>query len=181
MGYNLMGIGPVDLAAGCAFLKELNPDGSSMVSASLYCGNRPAFSPFRIFHVKGIRIAVLGISGGKAPSWIPNSDNVTIKDSDPAIERYMSKIAQNADMIVLLSSMPASMEARFMARHPGIALVISSSRTAPTYTPVKHGGALTVSTHPRGKSVGIIRLYLKRDQAGHYTVDHYNNRIYMLE
>lgn len=180
MGYNLVGIGEDDLAAGCNFLKKLDPEGSILVSANLYCEQKPAFSPFRIFYVRGVRVGVVGLSGGGVPNSAPGADQTEIKAPGPAVETYMAKIKKNVDIIVLLSSLTPDREMEFIKKHPEVLLVISSGRTSPTYSAAKQGKCLVVSTHPKGKSVGVIKIFLKKD-GGNYSLDHYENRLIMLK
>jgi 2',3'-cyclic-nucleotide 2'-phosphodiesterase (5'-nucleotidase family) len=92
----------------------------------------------------------------------------------------MKKISQNADLTVVLSSMPPKEEMEFIRKHPGIALLISSGRTSPTRAPIKWNGCLIVSSHPRGKSVGHIKLFLKKEARG-YSVARCENSLHMLE
>ena len=180
MGYNLAGIGGDDLAAGCSFLKKLDPEGSLLVSANLYCEQKPAFSPFRIFDVRGVRVGVAGLSGGRIPHAAPAADRTEIKIPGPAVETYMAKIKKNADIMVVLSSLTPVREMEFLRKHPEVMLLISSGRTSPTYSPVKQGKCLVVSTHPWGKSVGVIKLFLKKE-GQNYAIDHYENRLIMLK
>ncbi len=180
MGYYLAGIGGDDLAAGCSFLKKLDPEGSLLVSANLYCEQKPAFSPFRIFDVRGVRVGVAGLSGGRIPHAAPSADKTEIKAPDQAVETYMAKIKKNADIMVVLSSLTPIREMEFLKRHPEVVLLISSGRTSPTYSPAKQGKCLVVSTHPQGKSVGVIKLFLKKE-AENYSIDHYKNSLIMLK
>ncbi|RUM88817.1 MAG: hypothetical protein DSZ23_04085 [Thermodesulfatator sp.] len=181
MGYNLAGIGVDDLAAGCAFLKDLDPEGTILASANLYCGKRPAFSPFRIFKAKGLRIGVVSVSGKAVPRGIPGGNETEIQYSDPALERYMKKVSENSDLVIVLSSMIPPREVEFVKKHPGVALIISSGRTSPTRNPVRIGKTLVVSSHPRGKSVGIIRLFVRKNGDSGYVVNGSQNRLYLLE
>ena len=180
MGYNLAGIGGDDLAAGCSFLKKLDPEGSLLVSANLYCKQKPAFSPFRIFDIRGVRVGVVGLSGGRISHAAPAADKTEIKAPGPAIETYLAKIKKNADIIVVLSSLTRIREMEFLKRYPEVALLISSYHTSPNYSQAKQGKCLVVSTHPQGKSVGVIKLFLKKKR-GNYAIDHYENRLIMLK
>ncbi len=179
MGYKLAGIGVEDLSAGCQFLKDLDPAGEHLVSANLYCNGRPLFPPFRIYDVRGIKVAVVGLSGRILMPGLVENKEIEIRENDPSLDRYMAKIKKNADFIVALSSMPMGLEIGFLQRHPEIALVISSGRTYPTSLPTKQGNCLIVSSHPLGKSIGLITLFLKKEKDG-YLVKRYKNRLYML-
>ena len=180
MGYDLAGIGVDDLSAGCSFLKKLDPEGSLLASACLYCSKRPAFSPFRIFEIRGIKIAVIGLSGGTLPVHIPGGNETALDCSNPALERYMEKIRQNANLIVVLSSLSPKEEMAFIRKYPAVSLIISSGRTFPTWVPVKWHDSLIVSSHPRGKSVGLIRLFIKKDRT-RYSIARYENKLFVLE
>jgi len=180
IGYNLAGIGVEDLAAGCQFLKGLDPSGEMLVSANLYCNKRPAFSPFRIFNIRGVRVAVVGLSDGVMTPSLSKNKDIVIRDNDPVLGRYMAKMAENADLVIGLSSMTPGLEMAFIRKFPKVALLISSGRTYATNLPTKLENCLIVSSHPRGESIGLITLYLKRGDKG-YVIKGYKNRLYMLK
>ena len=92
----------------------------------------------------------------------------------------MAKISQNADLIVVLSSLSPKEEMAFIRKYPAVSLIISSGRTSPTRTPVKWHESLIVSSHPRGKSVGLIKLFIKKDHTN-YSIARYENKLFMLE
>lgn len=174
-----MSLSGSDLAGSISFIKNLDLKGTLFITANLLVKGRPFFPPFRIFKIKGLKIAVIGLTGGEIPLGFPDYKDIKILDASTSLKKYMPKVKDNSDLILLLSSLPKRTERKILMDFPEISLVISSGLTTATYLPVKINNTLIVSTHPKGKSVGIIELKLSSGKK--VKVVNYKNRIIMLK
>ncbi len=173
MGYQNCCVSSSDLVAGTIFLKKLDPSGSIFLSANvLGKDGKKVFSSGRIYEIKGNKIAVIGITD-RPPLKLPGVSS--IEDPISSMKKIAPTLAEKADIVILLTSMNLSRTKKLLRACPDIDLVISSGLGVPTYVPMKAGKTLIVSSHPKGKSIGMLRLFLKKGE-----IKGYDNKLIML-
>ncbi len=161
-------------SAGARFFKSLDPKGELFVSVNCLEKGHALFPPFRIFDVKGKKVAVIGITD-KSFYKLGNKD-IKIIDPESGLKKYLPVIQKNSDIVIVLSSLNLLKSKEILKKFPEIDLMISSGITTPTYVPIRAGNALIVTSHPKGKSVGLITLYF--DKKGQ--IKDYKNKLIML-
>ncbi len=161
-------------SAGARFFKSLDPKGELFVSTNCLEKGHALFPPFRIFDVKGKKVAVIGLTD-KGFHRLRDKD-IEITEPESALKKYLPLIQKHSDIVILLSSLNLLRSKEILKKFPEIDLMISSGITTPTYVPIRVGNALMVTSHPKGKSVGFIKLYF--DKKGQ--IKDYKNKLIML-
>ena len=100
---------------------------------------------------------------------------MSIYQPDSAIKGLLPTIKGKADVVIMLTSLNLAKTRSLLKNYPDIDLVISSGAPVPTYVPIKAGKTLIVSSHPKGKSVGIIALTVEKGK-----IKDYDNKLIML-
>ena len=172
MGYQNCCVSSHDLGAGVQFLKKHDYSGSLFVSANIKKDGKEVLQKGRLYNIKGLRIAVFGITD-RPPINLPKG--ISISQPDTAIKELLSTIKGKADIVIMLTSMNLAKTRSLLKNYPDIDLVISSGAAVPTYVPIKAGKTLIVSSHPKGKSVGLVTLTVENGK-----VKDYGNKLIML-
>ncbi len=172
MGYQNCCVSSLDLGGGVQFLKKHDYSGSMFLSANIKKDGKEFFQKGRLYNIKGLKIAVFGITD-RLPINLPKG--VSISRPDSAMKALLPTIKGKADIVIMLTSMDLTKTRSLLKQYPDIDLVISSGAPVPTYVPIKAGKSLIVSSHPKGKSVGIIALTVEKGK-----VKKYDNKLIML-
>ncbi len=177
MGYQNICVSSTDLGAGPAFLKKLDYSGSLFLSANVLDESGKAiFEPGRLYTVKGIKIGVIALTDRSPTTTLSKGESTIVADTISSLQKIWNATKKNADLIILLTSLDQRSIKRLVKKFPDIDLVISSGLGIPTYSPFKADKTLIVSTHPKGKSVGLIALKIKKG-----IIYKYDNRLVMLK
>ena len=153
MGYDAVGVGPYDLAAGVDFLLSLPR--LPWVSANLVRADGSAvFPPLRVLERKGMRIAVTGLTGE-----VRLGKGYRLRPWDKALEDAVAAAGRKGcGFIVLLSSMKNRDWLAISRRFPKIRVVIESGPHGANLPPVIHGRLLRCGVQSRGKSIARLDL-----------------------
>lgn len=153
MGYDAVGVGPYDLAAGVDFLLSLPR--LPWVSANLVrADGTPVFPLLRVIERKGVRIAVIGLTG-KARL----EKKYRLRPWEEALKEAVAAAGKKGcDLIVLLSSMKERDWLALSRRFPKIRVVIESAAHGANIPPVIHGRLLKCGVQSRGKSIARLDL-----------------------
>ncbi len=178
MGYQNICVSATDLVAGPSFLKAIDYSGSVFLSANLLNkSNKPIFQPGRLYTIKGTRIGIIALTDTDKMSMISHKgEQVIAQEPVAALKKIWHYTKENADLIILLTSLNKTKIKNLLKIFPEVDLVISSGIEMPTYVPLKAGNTLIVSSHPKGKSVGLIAIEMKDG-----IISKYNNRLIMLK
>jgi len=172
MGYQNCCVSSLDLGAGVQFLRKHDYSGSLFLSVNIKKDGKEVFQKGRLYNIKGLKIVVFAITD-RPPINLPKG--VSISQPDSAMKGLLPAIKGKADIVIMLTSMDINKTRSLLKNHPDIDLVISSGAQVPTYVPIKAGKTLIVSSHPKGKSVGIIALNVEKGR-----VKNYDNKLIML-
>lgn len=151
MHFDGVGIGSFDLAAGIDLLRATRDRGLPWISANIYdsAGVR-IFPPYRIVEYGDLEVAVVAVTD---PSI--SSETVEIRDAEPELSQLLPSL-DDADLIILLSSLPFQQTAELAERLGQIDLAISADRDKKNLQPVHAGSALVFQTAARGQYLGML-------------------------
>ncbi len=175
MGYQNICISSAELGAGISFLKKHDYSGSLFLSANVLKEGKLVFEPGRGYNIKGKKVWVIALTDLFSSSSLAK-EGIKIDDPISAIKKLWGSIPKQTDIVILLTSLNQLETRKILKTFPEIDLVISSGIGMPTYVPLKEGKSLIVSTHPKGKSIGIIAI----DVANGKIVT-YDNKLIMLK
>ncbi len=174
MGYQNSCVSSTDLGAGSDFIKGIHESKSLFLSANIKKNKKNLFGKGRIYNVKGIKVTVFAITD-RAPLGKNISKNLTIEDPFVTMKGLWPSLKNKQGIIILLTSLNKRNLQNLIRQYPAIDLVISSGLGMPTYVPLHFGKTLVVSSHPKGKSVGLMALKVKDGK-----ISNYDNRLIML-
>lgn len=162
IGYDAVAVGPYDLQAGIAFLKETDASGFPWVSANLVDGSgAPVCQPYRKITRNGFTVAVIGITGALAP--LP--ETARIADWGTVLPALLKKLSPTSDLIVVLSSLADSDNRLLLAQHPEINILLGADRRFGNVHPRIVNATLTSQVLSQGKYIGRLDLDWQKDRS----------------
>lgn len=153
LGYDLINVGPYDLAGGLDFIQEINT--TPLLSSSFrFDDERFVFTPYTFFQNKNKKIAVIGISE-RASNYQGEIRHIDWKET---LSSCFEKIGDQADFVILLSSYPYKTNREIAKLYPKIRLIISSSIATNSLHPQIVNNAILTQTGKKGKYLGKITI-----------------------
>ncbi len=162
------------LIGGIDFFKKLNKKSNIIVSLNTLDSNdKPIFLPYKIKKIKGLKVAIIGLTEDTSITL----KNIKIQSPFKALKKHLSALVKKSDIIICLTSLNRQQLKLLLAQFPQINIIISSGIGMPTYVPIKLNQSLIVSSHPKGKSIGLLKLFLDEKKK----IKDYSNNIIMLK
>lgn len=153
MGYDALTIGRRELLEGPEMIAHIKELADFAVIGTNFRSEQVPLKPYELFTRNGIRIAVLGVV---APS--PGIDPALHIDEPETIVRdQLKRIADESDVIVLVSQLPDDRTRNLIAAVPGLDIVISLQDKSPNEGETI-GETLLVSPGQKGENVGVVDL-----------------------
>lgn len=161
MQYDAFGLAPQDLTAGTSFLLE-QPANVQLPWLSMNIakknGKKLLFAPYIIKKVGDLSIAILGITG--FPKTKANQEapvDYQILNWEKSLENSLSQIKSQADMIILLSSLPDRTNQQISEKFKNIHLIIQSGLPA-SRRPQLFSNTLITQVSSKGKYIGRLDI-----------------------
>ena len=167
MNCRAVGIARQDLAGGINLLKQISAEQKlNWLSLNLVDAQtkQPIFTPVIHARVGSTRIAVLGLTDEQAVR--ADTRDYTILPWQTRLADVLAKAEKNADMIILLSSYPESINKEIARTMPAIDLILESGHTTSNLPPKQIRNTLLTRVGARGKYVGMMRIHWTR--TGHW-------------
>ena len=168
MGYDAAALGGKDLELELEALKQRIAEAEfPLLSANAFdaaTGSRLT-DPFTGMTFEGHKVGIVGISGP------PASDAIRVRDPFHAAEVAVAQLADDADIIIVLSNAGEAVNQAIASQIPGVDLVIGAAGKA-TPRSVQTEGAMLVqadqaSPGHAGRFVGVVQLQF--DSQGYLT------------
>lgn len=161
MGYDAWGVGDQELYRGLEkFVLLLGDDREKVVSASIR--NRKgedAFTPYKIFTVGSVRIAVTGIAAPETFAFSPkDAIDFTWEKPEETLKKLLPELRRRADYVVVLSQMGYDVDRGIAGKILGIDLIIGSHSQTLLEREVKEGSCRIVQAGKNGGRVGEVTL-----------------------
>ncbi|HCC53597.1 MAG TPA: hypothetical protein DEQ20_01515 [Desulfobulbaceae bacterium] len=166
--YNLMsfaavGVARQDLAAGLAYLLSIQQKSDfPWLSANLVSRTQGKlyFKPHTLLNMAGMNIAVIGLTNDQGDNTLlSEKDNAVILPWTNVLPKEITRLKGRADMLILLSSLPASENKKIAEKHPEIHLILQSGNTSGNLGPERINNTLITQVEQQGKSVGILEAH----------------------
>ena len=162
MGYDAMALGPGDLSLGVALVRQRMAEADfPMLSANVVLsGSEELFAePYWILEIDDRRIGVIGLTRVPAGAL----DGFEVLDPEEALGRYVPEVAEQADVVIVLTNMTYPTGLALSAVVPEIDLLIAGRAESIPNKPVQvpSTGTLAVTTEPpatrhTGRQVGTL-------------------------
>lgn len=161
MGYQAVGISPLDLSMGTDFLLRLREQYDfPWVSMNLVkkLDSKPFFSPYIIRNVNGVSVGILGLTGpGNRFNSEGDLSGKLLPWSD-VLPDIIHEVKDQAKLIILLSSYPYATNKLIAEQFPDIQLIIQSGLAKGNMNPLVANNALLFQTDSQGKYLGVMKL-----------------------
>ena len=172
LGYAAMVIGDQDLQWGAEVLRQRIADAEfPVLSANLQVAgeNTLLASPYTLLEVGGHTVGLIGLTWDQTRVA---SEEFVLLNAEEALRTYVPEVAEQADIIILLSNMGHEDDLRLAARVPGIDLIVGSRTRIPLPQALRDftNDTLVVQAGSLGQWFGRITLHL--DSSGVVTGHH---------
>ena len=162
IGYEAVGVGRLDLAAGLDFLKtQARGAKFAWLSANLVepTSGKPLFTPFISRTLGATRVAIIGITSDQSQTIVAPGEATTIKPWSEALPPLVAKLTQSHDFLVLLTDLPPTECGAVARQFPAINLIIDAGGDAYNQPPRLLGSTtLLAATGGQGKYVGVLEV-----------------------
>jgi 5'-nucleotidase / UDP-sugar diphosphatase len=161
MGYNAWGVGDQELYRGMSRFQALSGRfQEKMVSATLMnTSGEKLFSPWRMFTLDSVRIAVIGISGAESYAFLPKESlDFTFQQPDSTLMGILPTLRKSSDFILVLSQLGRKSDEELAKRIHGINLIIGGHSQTLIEEPLVVSGCRIVQAGKNGGHVGEIVL-----------------------
>jgi 2',3'-cyclic-nucleotide 2'-phosphodiesterase (5'-nucleotidase family) len=169
MAYDAMAIGPLELGLGATAIRQrLDEAAFPMLSANVLWGTDRTYvgEPYTVLDVGPYRIGVIGITRATDDEL---ADYVLL-EPEAVLAELVPEVAEQADIIVLLTNMPYRSAADLARAVPGIDLVIAAlPRQLPerAVRATETGSLVVAAEQPlplhSGRRVGTLTVMMQSD------------------
>ena len=172
LGYDAMVIGDQDLQWGAEVLRRRITDADfPVLSANLQLAGQDTLfaQPYTLLEVGGHTIGLIGLTWDEAQQA---SEEFVLRDAEEALRAYVPEVAEQADIIILVSNMGHEDDLALAAKVPGIDLVVGGRTRIPLPQALRDftNDTLVVQAGSLGQWFGRITLYF--DSSGVVTRHH---------
>jgi 2',3'-cyclic-nucleotide 2'-phosphodiesterase (5'-nucleotidase family) len=160
INYDVVNVGPTDLAAGLDFFKEVMESAPfTIVSANILSVETAefVFEPYVIKEVGGVTVGFFGVMGGGV-SGAHDVMTFVITDPKKAAEMAIEDLQKGCDLVVGLLAMDRREANEFAEEVTGIDLIITTSEPRPIPIPTQVGKTVMVSGDEKGKRIGRVTV-----------------------
>jgi 2',3'-cyclic-nucleotide 2'-phosphodiesterase (5'-nucleotidase family) len=175
MGYDAWGVGDQELYRGLdRFTPFLGGSHGRVLSASIKTrSGEPAFTPYRIFTVDSVQVAVTGIVGPDTFAYFPKEAvDFSYDPPEEALARVLPALRESADYVIVLSQMGVKADEAIAAKLPGIDLIIGGHSQTLLEKELRILGSPTFALHKSGRLSGcrIVQAGKGGGRVGEVTV-----------
>lgn len=177
IGYAAMAVGNHEFNFGRALLERARGEASfPFLSANIVdaASGAPAFEPYRIFELAGVKVGVLGLTTPAVPGW-EQPDHIAGLEFEPivaAARTWVAELAARTDLVIVLAhSGLERLDAdgqfddsddenfvRRLAQVPGIDVLLAGHTHRDVAPEVIDG---VIVAQPRDRATSVVRLELK--------------------
>lgn len=157
LGYDAVGIGPLDLSAGIDFLQKSYNHGFPWVSSNI---TDPAgtllFKPWISKTLADVKVIITAITS--APQ--KELENIRIQPWQESLKATISKIKEENEgaFIILLSSLSTGDNQQISDHFPDINLLLGADPHKGNISPQVTGNTLLIQTEKQGKYQGLLEI-----------------------
>lgn len=159
MGYQAVAIGSHDLSGGIAFLRTLSQAATfTWLSANLVdqATRKPIFPASIRLKAGAIQAMVIGLTG---PADLPAGEQATILPWDQVLPGLLKQAAEAADLVIVLSNLPAEENQRLAASTNSIHIIIESGSNTALISTEPVNNTVLLHTANLGQEIGIMEIH----------------------
>jgi Cytochrome c554 and c-prime len=157
LGYDAVGVGPLDLAAGVDFLHQNSGTNFPWVSANVFSGDeKPVFTRWVSKKIQDVDVVITALTAN-SPQTEPG---IIIKTWNTVLPDLLNEINETSDnpFVILLSSLTDAENRLIAEQFPNIHLIIGADRRIGNFSPQQVNSTLLTQTGTQGKYQGLLSL-----------------------
>ena len=165
MGYDALNIGSREAQFSAAQLRQVGADSSiPFLSANLLdkATQKPIFEPYRIVRRGAYQIGIIGVVDPRFARYL--GDGLAVEDMVSAIDRCLTGLRGQTDMIVLLAFTDDATLARLAQQFYECAVILGGKVSQPAQELQTENRSLIYYVTNEGRALGILRLCLTKKQ-----------------
>lgn len=153
MNYDAVAVGPLDLAAGSAFLT--GEGALPWLSANLRDhNNKPLFPGETIVNRGGLAIGIIGLSGGIDT----RSQDYQLVDWRGVLPHSLARLQSSCDLLVVLSTLSDDDNRDLLRSFPEVHVLLTADRQKGNVAPMHDNRTITAQAANRGQYLGILDI-----------------------
>jgi len=165
MGIHAVNVGDLELLQGISFLKKQASQGLNLISANLVdaSGKNTIFPPYFIYNVENFRVAFFGLLSSDMGPEIRNAmgKDAVVIDPIKTAKEMVAQLREEADVVILLSSLGLDKERELIKKTPGIHFVMGGHEGRFFHTLLKESETFIAQSYWAGMYTGRLDLTLK--------------------
>jgi hypothetical protein len=170
MGYDAFTPGELDLAFGVDRLIQLSRQAQFLFLAANLMDSRshkPAFQPYRIKEVRGIKIGLIGLISDRYPLESPPEEKGKYSLEDPVktAKGLVAQLKKTCQVIVVLGHMDLDEQTHLAQAVPGIHFILSGHVSNYERNPVRVKGTQIFNAGSRGEYLGRVDFVIKNKKS----------------
>lgn len=161
MHYDAVAVSGQELAAGLSFLLALKEKSQfTWLSANLVrkSTNQPLFASSLIKKIGNLKVGITALTSPEEPGILTQSDDAMIMAWEQTLPAVIKQLAGSADMIILLSSLPAHLNTDITKLHPEIHIIVQAEQRSANMPPQLQNKTLICQTAKQGKYLGLLQF-----------------------
>lgn len=163
IGYDAVGIGPLDMAGGLDFLQTGVAEGFPWISANILGENKqPLFPQWIKKEIQGVQVIITALSA-PPPQLFPG---VTVAPWESILPQLLPQLTtENTNPFIILLSSLSTEENRLIAeQYPAITLLLGAGQHQRNASPQLINNTLVTQTEKQGQYQGILEITLGKQR-----------------
>jgi 2',3'-cyclic-nucleotide 2'-phosphodiesterase (5'-nucleotidase family) len=166
MGYAAMTLGPSELQAGAAVLRDRAGEARFPFLGANLPEGLPV-KPYVVVSTGGRDIAILGLTSSETPLVPAVGGSIAVGDPLEAARKYVPLLRQQTGIIIVLSNLGKDVDQRLAREVPGITAIIGGRDREFLQPPLISNHVVIAQAGFNGEALGLLKLEL--DAAGGIT------------
>jgi 2',3'-cyclic-nucleotide 2'-phosphodiesterase (5'-nucleotidase family) len=166
MGYAAMTLGPAELQAGAAVLRERAAEAQFPFLGANLPADLPA-KPYAFVNAGGREVAILGLTNAEIPLIPAPGGSIPVSDPLERARRYVPLLRQRTAIIIVLSNLGKGMDQQLARDVPGITAIIGGHDREFLQPPLFVGKVVIAQAGFNGEALGLLKLDI--DPSGRIT------------
>lgn len=167
LGYEVVGIGPWDIAHGVDALREIAAQsGLGFVSANLYVDDVLLTDAYHIIEIDGLRVGITSVMdpGLLVTPWNDAAPELSAADPVTSVREILPTLRERSDLVVLYANFDRGGTQSFLQRLGSDAVDVAVEGYATVHYPAlrRVGDTILVAANARGKYLGQLDLQVEQ-------------------
>lgn len=162
MGYDAMGVGPLELAKGVEVLLQRAEEADFAILACNLVwaeSQAPVLAPFTILERGGVRFGIVGVTSSQVLLGLESkAPGVVVLDPVESVRRYVAELRPRVDVLIVLSHLGLEEDRALAERVEGIDVIVGGRTQQLLSEPYRVGQTVIVQAGYDGEWLGRLDM-----------------------